>query len=89
MNYRKLRKLLSSPREFFIDALNNKIYGGTRPANKRNPTQNKKTPLLYDIHCGEAATQKINKDSKNYLFTPWITEHTDVLFNTLEALSPA
>lgn len=83
MNYRKLRKLLSSPREFFIDALNNKIYGGTRPANKRNPTQNKKTPLLYDIHCGEAATQKINKDSKNYLFTPWITEHTDVLFNTL------
>lgn len=35
MNYRKLRKLLSSPREFFIDALNNKIHNDNKLINKQ------------------------------------------------------
>ena len=35
MNYRKLRKLLSSPREFFIDAINNKIHNDNKLINKQ------------------------------------------------------
>lgn len=35
MNHRKLRKLISSPGKFFIDAIHNNIYGGARTTSKR------------------------------------------------------
>ena len=83
MNYRKLRKLLSSPREFFIDAINNKINGGVKPSSKRIITPAKTSLPSYDLHCGQKTYKTIYSNSKNYLYFPWISEHTDTLFNTL------
>lgn len=85
MNYRKLRKLIATPRQFFIDALNNKIYGSSRPKvqtqiGKKKPGNN--ATLSTEFYNHEKLT--LSSTKKNYLYVPWIAEHTDTLFKSLD-----
>lgn len=62
MNYRKIRKLLVSPRQFFVDALNNKINPGAEvrvKAHQENSTV--KSPKLKDSVKVKVKVEEVEK----------------------------